>query len=72
MHYTNKKGIVLFSKGTGRVLSTFFLHNLFENLIQMAYFPIVYSLLFHDLCTLKCSCINQDFLFEIQPESFKN
>ena len=73
MHLTNKKGIVLFSEGTGRVLSTIFLlNNLFENLIQKAYFPIVYSLLFHDLCTLKCSCINLDFLFEIQPESIKN
>ena len=71
MHYINKKGIVLFSEGTGRVLSTFFWNNLFGYLIQKAYFPIVYSLLFHDLYTLKCSCINLDFLFEIQPESIK-
>ena len=56
MHYTNKKGIVLFSEGTGRVLSTIFLRWFVWNLVQMAYFPIVYSLLFNDLCTLKCPC----------------
>ena len=56
-----KKGIVLFSEGTGRVLSKKISNNLFENLIQMANFPIVYSLLFHDLCTLKYSCIRSRF-----------
>ena len=46
MHYINKNGIVLFSEGTGRVLSTFFLNNLFENLIQKAYFEIFSRCLF--------------------------
>ena len=58
MHYINKKRIVLYRKSS---INNFFLNNLFENLIQKAYFPIVYSLLFHDLCTLKCSCINLEF-----------